>query len=95
MIVPSFFNDSYFDEMFNSLSGSDSAKALMRTDVKEIGPDYLLEIEMPGFEKDEIHAELEKGYLTISGVHAKKIDVWQIHSERTLHGKMCKKLLHW
>lgn len=74
MIVPSFFSDSYFDEMFNSMSGKDSGKALMRTDVKEIGSDYLLEIEMPGFEKEEIHAELEKGYLTISGEHAKKID---------------------
>lgn len=74
MIVPSFFNDSYFDEMFHSLNGNDNVKALMRTDVKEIGSDYLLEIEMPGFEKDEIHAELEKGYLTISGIHTKKID---------------------
>ena len=46
----------------------------MRTDVKEIGSGYLLEIELPGFEKDEIHAELEKGYLTISGVRTNKID---------------------
>ena len=54
MIVPGFFNDNYFDEMLNNLSGRDSAKPLMRTDVKELGADYLLEIEMPGFEKDEI-----------------------------------------
>ncbi len=74
MIVPGFFNDNYFDEMLNNLSGRDSAKPLMRTDVKELGADYLLEIEMPGFEKDEIHAELEKGYLTISGVHENKLD---------------------
>ena len=74
MIVPSFFSDSYFDEVFNSLNGKESTKPLMRTDVKEVGTDYLLEIEMPGFDKDEIHAELEKGYLTISGVHANKID---------------------
>ncbi|MDD6332626.1 MAG: Hsp20/alpha crystallin family protein [Clostridium sp.] len=74
MIVPGFFNDNYFDEMLNNLSGRDSAKPLMRTDVKELGADYLLEIEMPGFEKDEIHAELEKGYLTISGVHKNKLD---------------------
>lgn len=74
MIVPSFFNDSYFDEFFNGATSRSEIKALMRTDVKEIGPDYLLEIEMPGFDKEEIHAELEKGYLTISGVHANKID---------------------
>lgn len=74
MIVPSLFNDDYFDEVFNTMRGKESVKSLMRTDVREIGTDYLLEIEMPGFEKDEIHAELEKGYLTISGLHANKID---------------------
>lgn len=74
MIVPSFFHDDYFDEVFDNLRGKEAIKPLMRTDVKEIGSDYLLEIEMPGFEKDEIHAELEKGYLTISGVHTDKLD---------------------
>lgn len=74
MIIPSLFNDDYFDEVFNSIKGKETVKPLMRTDVREIGSDYLLEIEMPGFEKDEIHAELEKGYLTISGVRTNKID---------------------
>ncbi len=74
MIVPSIFHDDYFDEMFNAFRGKEGIKPMMRTDVKEIGNDYLLEIEMPGYDKDEIHAELEKGYLTISGVHTEKID---------------------
>ena len=74
MIIPSFFSDDYFDEVFNTMRGKETVKPLMRTDVKEIGSDYLLEIELPGFEKDEIHAELEKGYLTISGVRTNKID---------------------
>ena len=74
MIVPSIFHDDYFDKMFNAFRGKEGIKPMMRTDVKEIGNDYLLEIEMPGYDKDEIHAELEKGYLTISGVHTEKID---------------------
>jgi HSP20 family molecular chaperone IbpA len=73
MLVPSFFKDDYFDDFFNG-SPRESMKPLMRTDIREIGADYLLEIEMPGFTKDEIHAELEKGYLTISGVHVEKLD---------------------
>ena len=73
MLVPSFFKDDYFDEFFGNTS-RESVKPLMRTDIREIGPDYLLEIEMPGFSKDEIHAELEKGYLTISGVHIASIN---------------------
>ncbi|MBR1568154.1 MAG: Hsp20/alpha crystallin family protein [Lachnospiraceae bacterium] len=73
MLVPSFFKDDYFDDFFNG-GLRENVKPLMRTDIREIGEDYLLEIEMPGFSKDEIHAELEKGYLTISGVHVGKID---------------------
>lgn len=73
MLVPSFFKDDYFDDFFNG-SSREKIKPLMRTDIREIGTDYLLEIEMPGFTKDEIHAELEKGYLTISGVHVEKLD---------------------
>ncbi|MBQ8982748.1 MAG: Hsp20/alpha crystallin family protein [Lachnospiraceae bacterium] len=73
MLVPSFFKDDYFDDFFNG-GLRENVKPLMRTDIREIGEDYLLEIEMPGFSKDEIHAELEKGYLTISGVHVAKID---------------------
>ncbi len=73
MLVPSFFKDDYFDDFLNG-GLRENVKPLMRTDIREIGEDYLLEIEMPGFSKDEIHAELEKGYLTISGVHVGKID---------------------
>lgn len=51
MIVPSFFNDDYFDELFNTARGRETVKPLMRTDVKEIGADYLLEIEMPGLRR--------------------------------------------
>ena len=38
----------------------------MRTDVKDLGDAYQLEMELPGYKKDEIHAELHEGYLTIA-----------------------------
>ena len=39
---------------------------LMRTDAKDDGTNYLMEMELPGFKKEEIQAELKDGYLTIA-----------------------------
>ena len=43
-----------------------NAKNIMKTDIKEHKDGYELEIDLPGFHKDEIQAELKDGYLTIS-----------------------------
>lgn len=56
-----FFNDPFFNHSF------DSAKtALMKTDIQDQGDTYLLDIELPGFKKEDVRAELKNGYLTIS-----------------------------
>lgn len=38
----------------------------MKTDIKEGDKDYVLSVEVPGIEKDQIHLALEDGYLNIS-----------------------------
>ena len=38
----------------------------MKTDIKEMNNGYELVVDLPGFKKDEVHAALENGYLTIS-----------------------------
>ena len=48
------------------------SKNLMKTDVKETETGYELDIDLPGFKKDEISAHLEDGYLTVSA--AKGVD---------------------
>lgn len=60
-----FFNDPFFS---GSTDKGDSAKKLpmMRTDITEKDGSYLMEIELPGFKKEDIKAELKDGYLTIS-----------------------------
>jgi HSP20 family protein len=71
-----FFDDS-FDEMMhafqthNPLYGK-HAKNLMKTDVRETDNTYELDIDLPGFKKDEVSVQLENGYLTISA--AKGLD---------------------
>ena len=49
-----------------------TAMNVMKTDVKETDNSYEVDIDLPGFKKDEIEAKLENGYLTISA--AKGLD---------------------
>ena len=78
MMMPSIFGESLFDddwmdfpferEFFgkkNPLYGK-HAKNMMKTDVRETENGYEVDIDLPGFKKDEINANLEHGYLTVS-----------------------------
>ena len=42
------------------------AQHMMKTDVRETDEGYEVDVDLPGFKKDEIHLELNNGYLTIS-----------------------------
>ena len=65
------FNDPFFTSSRNALYGKHS-KNLMKTDVRETDGTYELYIDLPGFKKDEINAEIRDGYLTVSA--AKGLD---------------------
>ena len=76
MYMPSIFGESLFDNMFpfdekfftekkDPLYGKNVSR-LMKTDVRETEKTYELDIDLPGFKKDEIQLELNDGYLTIS-----------------------------
>ena len=77
MMMPSIFGENLFDEMMNfpwedeffgkknPLYGKHS-KNMMKTDVKENEGGFEVAIDLPGFKKDEISAELKNGYLTIN-----------------------------
>lgn len=54
-----------FDDMFKPFWG-EGRRSLMRTDISEKEGKYLLEMEMPGFEKKDIEIAVENGYLTIT-----------------------------
>ena len=83
MLLPAIFGENLFDDFMddnfernffgsrNPLYGKHS-KNLMKTDVKETDNGYELDIDLPGFKKDEITAHLEDGYLTVSA--AKGVD---------------------
>ena len=76
MLMPSIFGESLFDDFDNLMNFSfpdvdktlygKHAKNMMKTDVKEKDNGYEVAIDLPGFKKDELHLELNDGYLTIS-----------------------------
>ena len=83
-MMPSIFGENLFDDffdhdfsMFPALTGHNPlygkhAKNLMKTDVRETENTYELDIDLPGFKKDEISIDLKDGYLSISA--AKGLD---------------------
>ena len=84
MLMPSIFGENLFDDDWmdfpferdfwgrkNPLYGK-NAKNLMKTDIREHNEGYELDIDLPGFKKDEITIDLDNGYLTISA--AKGLD---------------------
>ena len=73
MLMPSIFGENLFDDWMDfSFPNVDKvlygkhADKVMKTDVKETEDGYEVDIDLPGFKKDEINAQLENGYLTIS-----------------------------
>lgn len=59
-----FYDDRDFKKMEKKLSGH-REKNLMKTDVKEHGDRYELEMDLPGFKKEDVKVSLENGYLTV------------------------------
>ena len=64
--------DELFKDPFFSNTFSRSENTLMKTDIQESGNQYLLDIELPGYHKEDIHAELKDGYLTVAATRNEK-----------------------
>ena len=82
-MLPSIFGENLFDESLDTAfaltpyGGHDPlygkhGKNLMKPAVRETDSTYELDVDLPGFKKDEIQLKLEDGYLTISA--AKGVD---------------------
>lgn len=72
MIVPSLFGEHLLDDFFDVPSFSrvsgfgNNSQNIMHTDVKEKNSGYEISMNLPGFKKEDVKAELKDGYLTIS-----------------------------
>ena len=69
-LFDTFFNPWYDDSEYNKKAPKQQApqntQNLMKTDIKEMKDGYELEIDLPGFKKDEVQVELKDGYLVVS-----------------------------
>lgn len=65
MLIPTMRNN-VFDDFFNTPFFTRTESNMMKTDIKEHDNCYDLTIDLPGVKKDDIKAELNDGYLTIS-----------------------------
>ena len=91
--MPSIFGENLFNDDWMDFGFPEVDKALygkhagnvMKTDVKETDTGYEVDIDLPGFKKDEINAQLDNGYLTISA--AKGLD----KDEKDKKGKYIRK----
>ena len=83
-MLPSIFGENLFDDFFTDPFGmmvmpqrhdplyGKHSKNLMKTDVRETENSFEVDMDLPGFKKDEIKVELDNGYLSISA--AKGLD---------------------
>ena len=99
MLLPRIWDEDLFENMDNWMSWPDESeffgkknplygkheKNLMKTDVRETKNSYEVDVDLPGFKKDEINAQLDNGYLTISA--AKGLD----KDEKDKKGKYIRK----
>ena len=93
MLMPSIFGENLFNDDWMDFGFPEVDKALygkhannvMKTEVKETDTGYEVDIDLPGFKKDEINAQLDNGYLTISA--AKGLD----KDEKDKKGKYIRK----
>ena len=79
MLMPSIFGENLFDDFFDDFArpykvttGYTQPANIMKTDVKETEGSFELDIDMPGYKKEDVKAELKDGYLTISATSDSK-----------------------
>ena len=72
-----------FENLDRKLYGKNSSH-VMRTDVHETDDTYEMEIDLPGFKKDQINVRLEDGYMTVSATKGAQ------NEKKDRHGKMIR-----
>ena len=78
MLMPSVFGEDLFDDFFDDFARparrSTPPTTMMKTDIKEMADRFELDIDLPGFKKEDVHAELKDGYLTINAENTSSND---------------------
>ena len=66
MLMPSIFGGRFFEDDWMEPFDSFQTSSMMNTDVEESDNAYMVTMDIPGVHKEDVHAELNDGYLTIT-----------------------------
>jgi len=83
MLVPRRNSFDVFDDFFDDNFMGRREKSLMKTDIREKKDKYIIDIDLPGFSKDNIEISLDDGYLSIKGSIEKENN--NNHDEKYVH----------
>ena len=74
MLMPTIFGERLFDNFMDDfgfpsvdrIAASKNTSNLMRTDIRETENTFELDVELPGYKKEDVKAQLKDGYLTVN-----------------------------
>lgn len=72
MLIPRRNNFDLFDEMFGDDFFPKNSSNLMKTDIREKKDKYIIDIDLPGYDKENINLSLNDGYLEVSAKVSKE-----------------------
>ena len=79
MLLTDIFGRSFMDDFFEDFANSSYYRPnrigsipAMKADVQELDNAYQIDLDLPGFKKEDLHAELKDGYLTIKATRENK-----------------------
>ena len=65
MMIPRRRDFDLLDDMFGDVFFNEGESKLMKTDIKEKKDEYIIDIDLPGYEKEDIKLNIQDGYLTV------------------------------
>ena len=92
MFMPTVFGSNFMDDVFDDFFGSSfvpttrtGATASMKADITETDKGYRIDMDLPGYAKDDVQAELKDGYMTITAEHNTQ------NEEKNTEGKVIRR----
>lgn len=82
MLMPSIFGENLFDDFFEDFArparrlsaAFTPSNSVMKTDIKETDSSFELDVDLPGYKKEDVTADLKDGYLTVCAKTESKND---------------------
>ena len=90
MMIPRKHDFDLFDDVFGDSFFNEGASRLMKTDIKEKKNEYIIDIDLPGYDKEGIKLEIQDGYLTVHASVNK--DILELALEASMLEKTLQKM---